>query len=81
MNRSSLLSRLFASSSRWRKVAVWAALLTTTAGADAFAQSPPGQVFTEAAASDAFVMSPDASGAVMDRGSYAEDVGVGGMGI
>jgi hypothetical protein len=91
MNRSSFLSRLFATSARWRRVALWSALLSVSAGADSLAQAPmqqdmpqqvaPEQVFAEQAPPNAFVMAPDASGSVADRASWRDDVGVGGMGV
>ncbi|MBX3444939.1 MAG: hypothetical protein KF774_21240 [Planctomyces sp.] len=81
MNRSSLLSRLLAISPRWRTVAVWASVLTAALQVEAFAQPGPDQMFSSAAPPDAFVLRPDASGAIADRGSYREDLGVGGMGV
>ncbi|QDT53504.1 hypothetical protein Pan44_15260 [Caulifigura coniformis] len=87
MNRLNLLSHLFANSPRWRRVSIWGALLSTAAGATAFAQptpptgsQQPEQVFAQAAASDAFVMNQPPSGSVADRGSYSRDIGIGGTG-
>jgi hypothetical protein len=87
MNRLNLLSHLFANSPRWRRVAVWSAILSTSAGATVLAQPgpPPGgqrpdQVFAQAAASDAFVMNQPPSGSVADPGSYSRDIGIGGTG-
>lgn len=86
MNRLNLLSHLFANSPRWRRVAVWSALLSTAAGSTALAQPPapgpqrPDQVFAQAAASDAFVMNQAPSGSIADTGSYSRDIGIGGTG-
>jgi hypothetical protein len=93
MNRSSLLSRLFQKSPRWRKVAVWASLFGGVAGGEAYAQAPPyaqapsgqavspEQVFAEPPRNN-FVLSPDSSGAIAsNQNSWANEAGIGGMGV
>ncbi len=96
MNRLILLSRLFARSSRWRRVTVWSSLLATLAGGSALAQPGPGpaqqappqvasrqpeQVFAQAAASDAFIMNQPPSGSIAyQQPQYDREIGIGGTG-